>query len=219
MAAIQMKLGYESSTLELPNIFIDHYLIGCAPVYPLIYIFSLRRLLSGSPVSMQEIAQHFQLLATDVVGAWRHWERVGLVKIDGNDSDMSITFLTVDAPKPSEASISIIKEDSPQRIPQPEGRPQYTVQELSVFRSQSKDIERLFKKGEQALGKLLTYNDMNVLFGFHDWLRLPLDVIEYLLHYSTENGQRSLRYRKMRHKLGRTRHRRPGRSPNLRPHL
>jgi len=195
MAAIQMKLGYENSTLELPNIFIDNYLTGCPPVYPLIYIYSLRRLLGGNPVSMQEIAQHFQLLSTDVVGAWRHWEQAGLVKIDGGDTDMSITFLTVPPPKPAEETISIIKETTkPSRLAPPQGRPQYTVQELAVYRSQSKDVERLFAKAEKALGKLLTYNDMNVIFGFHDWLRLPLDVIEYLLHYAEENGNRSLRY-------------------------
>ena len=223
MSVIQMKLGYESTNLELSHIFIDHYLTGCPPVYPLIYIYSLRRLVSGNPITMQGIAEHFQLLSTDVVSAWRYWERVGLVAIDGSDTDMTVTFLLACAPKQLDAhkavaanatvssetacidsssssasacvGTSVSKEAAmPTHIIPPQGRPQYTVQELAVYRSQSKDIERLFTKAAQALGKLLTYNDMNVIFGLHDWLRLPLDVIEYLLHYSTENGQRSLRY-------------------------
>lgn len=76
----------------------------------------------------------------------------------------------------------------------PAGRPQYTVEELTVYRQQSRDIERLFKHAEQALGKLLTFHDMNVLFGFYDWLRLPVDVISYLLTYCAENDRRDLRY-------------------------
>jgi DnaD/phage-associated family protein len=76
----------------------------------------------------------------------------------------------------------------------PAGRPQYTVEELTVYKQQSEEIERLFMYAEQALGKMLTYHDMNVLFGFYDWLRLPVDVIGYLLSYCADNGRRDLRY-------------------------
>ena len=195
MGTIQMKLGYKCTDLELPYLFVDHFLTGCPPVYPLIYIFSLRRLLGGDPVSVQEISEHFQLTVTDVMSAWHHWERVGLVKLEGNPPDISITFLPVREPEPAVKS----KEPDPKllqlTLPEiPEARPQYTVQELSVYRTQSKEIERLFAKAEQALGKLLTYNDMNVIFGFYDWLRLPLEVIEYLLNYCAQHGHRSLRY-------------------------
>jgi len=233
MGAIKMQLGYQISALELPYVFIDNYMTGCAPVYPLIYIFSLRCLLGGDAVSVQDISQHFQLLDTDVMNAWRHWERVGLVEIEGDGVDISITFLPVkeqarqpqpilvDKPtiivdnaehsvdnnvepvtdNPSFSTISVDKPaetkipvENPSPITPPEGRPQYSVQELTLYRSQSKDIERLFSKAEQTMGKLLTYHDMNVIFGFYDWLRLPSDVIEYLLSYCAEHGHRSLRY-------------------------
>jgi len=229
MSVIKMQLGYEISALELPYTFIDHYMTGCPPVYPLIYIFSLRRLLGGDAVSVQEISRYFQLLDTDVMNAWRHWERVGLVKIQGSGTDISITFQPVRMPKPTivdkpPSFVEISRDDvdnattqtienplvlaepvdnapkikppveNPAAIAPPEGRPQYSVQELTLYRSQSKDIERLFSKAEQTMGKLLTYHDMNVIFGFYDWLRLPSDVIEYLLSYCAEHGHRSLRY-------------------------
>jgi len=217
MSVIKMQLGYKISALELPYLFIDHYMTGCAPVYPLIYIFSLRRLLGGDPVSVQDISQHFQLLDTDVMNAWRHWERVGLVKIEGSGIDISITFLPVRKPAPVDKPLETVDSnlpdmgnpakplaknpslpklpvDKPPTLTPPEGRPQYSVQELTLYRSQSKDIERLFSKAEQTMGKLLTYHDMNILFGFYDWLRLPSDVIEYLLSYCAEHGHRNLRY-------------------------
>jgi len=221
MGAIKMQLGYKISVLELPYLFIDHYMTGCAPVYPLIYIFSLRRLLGGDTVSVQDISEHFQLLDTDVMNAWRHWERVGLVQIEGSGIDISITFLPVREPRPvlvdkkpvpenkeitpeNDSCAHKISADKPSEVKEcvdkvpsltpPEGRPQYSVQELTLYRNQSKDIERLFSKAEQTLGKLLTYHDMNVVFGFYDWLRLPSDVIEYLLSYCAEHGHRNLRY-------------------------
>ena len=82
MSVIKMQLGYKVSALELPYLFIDHYMTGCAPVYPLIYIYSLRRLLGGEVVSSQDISNHFQLLDSDVMNAWHHWERMGLIKIE-----------------------------------------------------------------------------------------------------------------------------------------
>jgi len=209
MSAIKMQLGYKISALELPYLFIDHYMTGCAPVYPLIYIFSLRRLLGGDAVSVQDISRHFQLLDTDVMNAWHHWEQVGLVQIEGSGIDISITFLPVHEPGPTlvdnpleivdKKMQSVVKPakmpvENPPPLTPPEGRPQYSVQELTLYRNQSKDIERLFSKAEQTLGKLLTYHDMNVIFGFYDWLRLPSDVIEYLLSYCAEHGHRSLRY-------------------------
>jgi len=221
---------------------------GCAPVYPLIYIFSLRHLMGGDTVSVQDISHHFQLTGTDVMAAWRHWERMGLVEIEGSGVDISITFLPIPEPvsghtalmmelvaapksEPTQLALPVDEKPTPvdnapvdnqakpsitnPNLPKPlvdnhqevkptvekpaaaapvESRPQYSVQELALYRSQSKDIERLFSKAEQALGKLLTYNDMNILFGFYDWLRLPSDVIEYLLTYCAEHGHRNLRY-------------------------
>ena len=194
--SIKMQLGYKTSAVEIPCLFIDHYMTGCLPVYPLIYIFSLRRLLDGGGVSFHEISERFQLTEGDVINAWRHWEKMGLVQIDNPDvpTKMSITFMPIRAPK---------IEDKTDKINEPEqqplsllasSRPHYTVQELTVYRNQSKDIEHLFKCAEKNLGKLLTYNDMNIIFGFHDWLRLPVDVIEFLLTYCTEHDHRNLRY-------------------------
>ena len=229
MGVMQMHLGYKASSLELPYIFIDNYLTGCAPVYPLIYIYSLRRLIGGDPVSVQELAERFGLLDTDVLNAWRHFEKVGLVTVEGKAPDISITFLPVPSEMKSAHSLSAnfgdkekaisqaieqavldaglispgdikvahstpIKATTPEAIYRPKDRPKYSTEELAIYHNQSKDIKRLFSKGEEALGKLLDYNEMNLIFGFYDWLRLPLDVIEYLLSYCAENDSTSLRY-------------------------
>ena len=197
-ALIKMQLGYENSALELPCLFVDHYMTDCLPVYPLIYIFSLRKLLSGEGISLQEIGEVFRITESDVINAWRHWENVGLIQIDTNkkSGEMSITFLPVCAPERSaqKEQDTVLASSEATAKPQASVRPQYTVQELTVYRNQSKEIEHLFNCAEESLGKLLSYNDMNVIFSFHDWLRLPLDVIEFLLSYCKDHDHRNLRY-------------------------
>jgi DnaD/phage-associated family protein len=65
---------------------------------------------------------------------------------------------------------------------------------LEIYQNQSEEIRNLFKYAERILGKLLTYNDLNVIFGFYDWLRLPIDEIEYLFDYCAKTDHRDLRY-------------------------
>jgi DnaD/phage-associated family protein len=190
MSDINLKLGYKCSTVEIPTVFIDRYMTDCLPVYPLIYIWSLRRILHGESVSMQEIGEVFRVTEADVIKAWRHWEKERLVSISSSKQGMEITFLPMPQHDANEASV--ITEETVS--PPPESRPQYTAQELACYRNESRDVERLFSRAEQALGKLLSYNDMNLIFGFYDWLRLPIEVVEYLLTYCAENDHRSLRY-------------------------
>ena len=185
MNVAKMNLGYECSTMDLPYLFIDEYMTGCVPVYPLIYIWSLRRLLDGKPATFQEIGECFRLTESEVVNAWKHWEKMGIVRIEGD----SITFLPVTgSPKKVEEPQQKVKTV---RV---ESRPQYTPEEIACYRNQRRDIERLFVCAQNTLGKFLSHNDMNVIFSFYDWLRLPADVIEYMLTYCAENDQRSLRY-------------------------
>jgi len=193
---IQLKLGYKPSLLEIPYHFIDHYMAGCPPVYPLIYIYTLRHLMDGTPISVQGLSEHFNLTSTDITNAWRHWEKCGIIKMEGAGESLSIIFMPISAPA---STPEMPKVPSPPTIkltptPPQEVRPQYTIEELSGYRIQSRDIEHLFTQAESALGKLLSYHDMNIVFGFYDWLRLPLNVIEYLFSYCAENNHRNLRY-------------------------
>ncbi|MCL2387739.1 MAG: DnaD domain protein [Defluviitaleaceae bacterium] len=203
MSAIKMKLDCKR-TVDLSFTFIDEYMADCLPVYPLIYIWSLRRLLDGESANFSEIGERFQLTEGDVIKAWKHWEKQGLVSIssDKEGNDTEITFLQVpskqtDATEPTQCNktkmptLEVLDKTKPLPV---ESRPQYSPDELAYFRTENSDVARIFSRAEKALGKMLSANDMNVIFGFHDWLRLPIDVIEYLLTYCAENEHRNLRY-------------------------
>lgn len=203
MCAIKMKIEYKCSILELPYAFIDDYMTDCLPVYPLIYIWSLRHLLNGEVASLNEIGERFQLTEGDVIKAWRHWEKEKLVKVSTakQGDEMEITFLPV-KPRANRDTLpltvltladKVFLSDEKPTSPQREKMPEYTPPELECYSSESPDVRRLFKCAEQTLG-MLSHNEMNTVFGFYDWLRLPIDVIEYLLGYCAENDHRKLAY-------------------------
>ena len=193
---LQMKL--EPSAVVIPCPFIDYYMARSAPVYALIYIYCLR--VAGA-VSIADLAGRFNLLESDVLQAWRHWEKEGLVAIEGDGADMNITFLPVTTPQQTETATGAVTADivpvaisSAPLIRPVNERPQYEVQELVLYREKSREVERIFAKAEQTLGKLLTYHDMNLLFGLYDWLRIPVPVLEFLLDYCAIHEHRNLRY-------------------------
>nr|AGS53432.1 DNA replication protein dnaD [uncultured bacterium contig00025] len=168
----------------MPRAFVDQYMTRCAPVFALIYIYGLRHCETGEQaLSTRVISEAFNILETDVLNAWKYWESKGLVKLTSRGDSLHIEFL------PPEKNRSV-----------PDGaavlatRPRYTVDELAIYQKQSPEIERLFLNAERILAKLLTSNDLNVLFGFYDWLRMPVDVILYMLTYCADHDHRDLRY-------------------------
>jgi len=194
MRPIAFQVAYETS-VSLPVAFIDRYMPTCTPVYALIYIYGLRHALAGGDnLSTQEIGDAFKILETDVLNAWKYWENEGLVKLDSSNESLSIEFLPLK--NEPEVKTEAPQQDKPVVVPKFDVsiRPQYTVEELAFYQKQSSDIAKLFSHGEQTLGKMLTYNDMNVLFGFYDWLRLPMDVILHMLSYCANGNHRDLRY-------------------------
>jgi DnaD/phage-associated family protein len=155
----------------------------CAPVYALIYIYGLRHCRSGGQaLSTKVICEAFNIIETDVQNAWRYWESKGLVRLSEDGGGMRVEFLPP-GEKPDAASPVLLAV-----------RPQYAADELAIYRRQSADVERLFLEAERILAKLLTSNDLNVLFGFYDWLRMPVEVILYMLSYCAGNEHRDLRY-------------------------
>jgi len=150
----------------------------------------MKKLLSNEPISIEALATQFNITQSDVQNAWAHWENVGLVKLEKSKNDIaSITFLPVGLLK--EAPAPIVEAA---KAPVAESRPQYTTEELAAYRQHSPDVARLFDCAARAMGRLLHVNDMSIIFGFHDWLALPFDVIEYLFEYCESNGHRNLRY-------------------------
>lgn len=72
--------------------------------------------------------------------------------------------------------------------------PDYSQEELSFYMNRNEDFKGLISSAESNLGKLLSSSEVSTLYSLHDWLRLPLEVIEILLAYCCNNGHRSMKY-------------------------
>lgn len=189
-----MAFKIEANTLHISNIFIDYYMTKAQPAYVLAYLYAYRHTVDGNTsLCNEDIAKALNMLEGDVAKAWEYWEKQGLIRKSDDDT---IEFLTVAMPKPEKTE----KLEKPEKIFTKQDRvilerqPEYSPMELARYLESSETVKELFVMGQTLLGKLLSQNDMSILFGFYDWLRLPLEVIEMLLVYSIKNNHRSLHY-------------------------
>ena len=75
-----------------------------------------------------------------------------------------------------------------QPVPE-ETLPQLTTRDLRDIASKDSAFRGLVAEAEKALGKVLSENDLRVLFGVYDHLGLPADVILLLLHHCIDEYQ------------------------------
>ena len=73
-------------------------------------------------------------------------------------------------------------------------RPSYTMEEIDGAAAANKPVADLISQAEGILCKQLTPSDVELLYSFHDWLGLPVEVIIMLLSYAAKRGKTQKRY-------------------------
>jgi len=191
----------------ISRIFIEEYMPKSQPVYGTIYIYCLsqsfkKRIL----ISAVEIASMFGVLVADVENCWNYWQEQGLVDIDmGKKNNITIEFLPIKSKEEKEetvpAKVELKLVPSPslsvsgnQRKPITNKPALYSPEELELYKNNSPEIEKIFTLTEKMLGTLLSSNDLSTVYGFYEWLRLPIDVIESLLEHCNGKGNYNIRY-------------------------
>ena len=116
----------------------------------------------------KKVAERLKATETDVLYAWGYWKGKGYLQEEQRQEPQ----------RPALAS-SV--------------RPDYSPRELALYIKNDK-VRKLFDSAQKKLGKMLSQQDMSLLFSFYDWLGLPMEVIELLLSYCTASGHTGMRY-------------------------
>lgn len=119
----------------------------------------------GRQAAAADVAQKLDILESDVLKAWKYWESRGC---------------------------GLWREEKKKKA-LPSARPSYSAAEVAVS-LKNEGVKELFSYAEQKLGKCLSHHDMVLLLGLHDWLGLPVDVIELLLNYCVSLDKRGMHY-------------------------
>jgi DnaD/phage-associated family protein len=191
MATYKFSNNNQIQSIPVANVFIDKYMPAANATFVKVYLYGLRQCFSNqNQIENVHIASALNILESDVVNAWKYWESVGVVKLHytatGKSSDFDVEFidLSTTPSTPSSTTSRVILDT----------RPNYTPEEISIYIEQDESIHYMYTVAQQKLGKILSSADIQTLYSFYDWLRLPVEVIIMLLEYCVSINKRNMRY-------------------------
>ena len=176
-----------SEEIRLRRSFIEQEVPQAKPEDVTVYLMML-----AVGQEFQKVAQMLHMKESDVLRAWAYWlDRGAFSKTDSKVQTVGHAEEKA-AEQAQKQTIQESEETEKQFLTSAEP-PVYSPAEMAQYTKQA-EVQRLFRAAQQKLGKMLTHKDMSTIFSFHDWLGLPLDVIELLLSFCTASGSKGMGY-------------------------
>ena len=189
-------------TTPVPDSFILTKMPSANGVYVKVYLYVLYGYLRRrNDLTLSAVADALSLLESEVVEALRYWNAQGVLRLTADKTNGSYTIRfgsdeTPDFPddpkgtSPKKAG----KEAQRQKVIRVEQRPNYTPDEMLVYKNTDPNVTELFTTAQEMLGIPLSHPNQSILISFYDYYRLPIDVIFFLLDYCVKRDKRDLRY-------------------------
>lgn len=211
---ISIHSSSPSEVTVLSNRFIDEFMPQANGEFVKVYIYLLR-VLSNEPPSfgLEQMADHLLCTERDICRALKYWEKEQLMTLEfSSDKKLSGIIMhmpdsapaaAAEAPSPAARKSPAVPSPSPvppaAEISAAQERPERTapgsltpdrVKELK----QDEDIVQLLYITEQYLGKTLTPTEMQTILYIYDELKMPIELMEYLIEYCVSHNHKSVRY-------------------------
>ncbi len=171
-------------SFPLASVFVDKYMAEANATFVKVYIYGLRLCYAvGTKPDNAHIAEALDILESDVVRAWRYWEKKGVIR---RTADGGIEFVDLTSETPAPPQI--------QEKEKVQGKPQYKAKEIVQVVAEDKRMAMLLDFAQNIFGKTLSTSEMTTLFSFYDWLKLPLEVIMMLLEHCAALEKYNMRY-------------------------
>ncbi len=182
MRTLTLRNRFQGNATSVENDFIDNYMTKANGEYVKVYLLLLRHLNAvNSKLSVSCLADCLECTEKDILRAFKHWSKVGLLKIDYDEAGV-ICGLSIGAT--TEPAVE---------VPEKKQAPNSPIEMTGSAKSQD-ELRQLYFVAEQYIGKTLSATDIKKINYFYDELNFSLDLIEYLIEYCVENGHKSMHY-------------------------
>ena len=181
------------------NAFIDRYMAAANGEYVKVYLLLLR--LAGTrDLTVSSIADRLDITEKDVMRALSYWENAGLITLSrqGEDlSEMAINSFDAAAPvtESAPAAAAVPLAQKAEAAPEPPAVPAKTRRSAEEL-AEDEEYAQVVYVAEKYLARTLKPKDLELLAWMYDELDFPADVIEYLIEYCVEKGNKKTEYLK-----------------------
>lgn len=204
MKTLTLRNRFQGNSTIVENDFIDHYMTKANGEYVKVYLLLLRYLNDPSiSLTISKLADCLECTEKDILRALKHWSKVGLLKIDydetGTICGLAIGQSNMETDSSSQAEfVKLSTADAeklsvPEKLSAPE-KPKRKTTTKNSLTSNTDKLRQLYFVAEQYMGKPLSATEIQRINYFFDSLGFSTDLIEYLIEYCVENGHKSMRY-------------------------
>lgn len=176
MTTIHISDNIKPSTTTISNQFIDTYMAKANGEYIKVFLMILRLIQASEPVSEKIVAERLDMTERAVDRALTYWIQEGLLSTKSSARSEAAT-----AKEPSRSGDATPKKSS------------LTPMDLKK-KQNDQNFAHLKYIAEMYLGHPMTNPEVTSLVYIYDDLKLPVELIEYLIEYCVSNHKSSLRY-------------------------
>lgn len=169
MNKISLSNQAKLHTTTIDNSFIDHYLLKASGENIKVMIMLMRLMQSGLDISTKELAKRLDMTEGAVNRALTFWEQEGIIEGESKSEPEKVAKTSV--PEKKSLSSSQLKN-----------------------KHTDENFRHLTYLAEMYLKHPMTNAELNSLCYIYDTLKLPVDLIEYLIEYCVSNHKTSFRY-------------------------
>lgn len=178
--------------------FIDEYVRFTKPEYIQVFLYiKAAAARSKALPPAEDIAKALDISPVKAEFILEYWASRGEIKFENGtykfaekkSSDNNSKSSSASKPKPA-APVQALPKSQHIRST----RPAYSQKEINTAAKEDKQISGMFYQAETILKKALSPSETELLFSFHDWLGLPVEVILMLLSYAAKKGKTTKRY-------------------------
>ncbi len=155
--------------IRIKKKFLKEELIKAPSLYVSIYLMRL----ADKQATSEDIAKDMGILESDVLLAFRYFEERKVFE----------DRKSVEREDLGQEKLVFVEEKQTQLLPLLQTkRPEYLPEEMQEY-TLNETISSLLNMVQQKMGRPLRHHENSMIYGFYDWLGLPLDVIGVLLQY------------------------------------
>ncbi len=173
------------------NDFIDLYMPQANGEYVKVYLYILRH--SHEEITDEQIADALELTAGDVSRAISYWRRTGLLEAYEERAEQAPAAARPEkeAPAGNGSAGNGPAEDLP-GAPAPPAPPVYAADYVRLEKDE--EFVELLYCLQRYLSRIFSQTDVDTVAYLYDSLRMPRELIEYLVEICVQKGKTSLRY-------------------------
>lgn len=160
------------------NDFLENYMPEANGDYVKVYLYMLKNKDAG--ISISDVAEKLRLTEGDVKRAVKYWKEQGILldKLEAKEEGR---------PEPSGEDKKVAKEKA-------DAKPGSITREQQERLSGDEEFRQLLMIAQKYMSMIFTPREVNVLGYLYDTLKMPADVIDYLIDYCVQGGHNDIRY-------------------------